>query len=163
MLQLLYGELRRLAAAKLAREQPGQTLQATALVHEAWLRLGGEERGPWASRAQFFAAAAEAMRRILVDSARRKRAARHGGNLERVDIDSVDLAGGLADDDLLAIDEALDRLQLADPTKARLVKLHFFAGLNFEECAEALGVSVPTVKRYWTFARAWLYRELHRH
>jgi len=160
LLPLVYEELRRLAAWRLAQEQPGQTLQATALVHEAWLKLaGGEGERRWNDRTHFFAAAAEAMRRILVDNARRKRCARHGGELERVDLAAVQVAAPVPDEDeVLAVHEALDELTALDPRKAELVKLRFFVGLNFAEAAEVLGVSEVTAKRDWAFARAWLYR-----
>jgi RNA polymerase sigma factor (TIGR02999 family) len=162
LLPLVYDELRKLAAQKMAREAPGQTLQATALVHEAWLRLGGDEQPAWQNRAHFFAAAAEAMRRILIDNARRKKAARHGGQAERValDLDSLELAAGLDDEQLLALHEALERLAAHDAVKAELVKLRFFAGLTMEEAAKVLGLSEPTAKRFWAYARAWLYREI---
>jgi len=160
LLAFLYQELRVLAGQKLARENSGQTLQATALVHEAWLRLGGDQQPPWQNRAHFFAAAAEAMRRILVDNARRKNAARHGGKLERVAIDELELAAPVDDDQLLAIHEALDRLAAHDSLKAELVKLKFFAGLTTEEAAKVLEISEPTAKRYWAYARAWLFREI---
>jgi len=160
LLPLVYDELRRLAACRLANEKPGQTLQATALVHEAWLKLaGGEAKPRWNDRTHFFAAAAEAMRRILVDNARRKRCVRHGGELERVDLAAIQLAAPVADEDeLLAVHEALDELAKVDARKAELVKLRFFVGLNFAEAAEVLGVSEATAKRDWAFARAWLYR-----
>ena len=162
LLPLVYEELRRLAALRLAGEAPGQTLQATALVHEAYVRLVGAGDPGWAGRGHFFAAAAEAMRRILVDAARRKRAARHGGG-RRVAFDDVDMAaaGGDADPlDLLALDEALGRLAAADPAKAELVRLRYFAGLTNEEAAEVLDVSRATVERWWAFARAWLLRAM---
>jgi RNA polymerase sigma factor (TIGR02999 family) len=163
LLPLVYDELRRLAARQLARERPGQTLQATALVHEAYLRLvEGERPGPappWDSRRHFFAAAAEAMRRILVEQARRKRSVRHGGGRRRLDLDeALSLPGPRQD--LLALDEALTRLAEEQPLKAELVKLRFFAGLTMPEAAQALGVSLATAERYWTFARSWLYAEL---
>ena len=161
LLPLIYGELRRLAASKLAGENPGQTLQATALVHEAWLKL--TEADPerlWNNRTHFFAAAAEAMRRILIDNARRKRAIRHGGEMERVNIEDVQVPMVARDEDeLLAVHEALDELAALDPRKAELVKLRFFVGLSFAEAAEALGISEITAKRDWTFARAWLYQK----
>ncbi len=162
LLSLVYDELRKLAAQKMSRETPGQTLQATALVHEAWLRLGGDEQPAWQNRAHFFAAAAEAMRRILIDNARRKKALRHGGPAERValDPDSLELAAGMDDDQLLALQEALERLAAHDAAKAELVKLRFFAGLTMEQAAEVFGFSVPTAKRHWAYARAWLYREM---
>jgi RNA polymerase sigma factor (TIGR02999 family) len=161
LLPLLYNELRRLAEQKMARENSGQTLQATALVHEAWLRLGGDRQPEWKNRAHFFAAAAEAMRRILVDNARRKKAERHGGNFERVNFDGLEVAAATEDDELLAVHEALDRLALHDPLKAELVKLKFFAGLTTEDAAKVLEISEPTAKRYWAYARAWLFREIN--
>jgi RNA polymerase sigma factor (TIGR02999 family) len=162
LLPLVYDELRKLAARKMSREAPGQTLQATALVHEAWLRLGGDQQPQWQNRAHFFAAAAEAMRRILIDNARRKKALRHGGQAERaaLDPDSLELAAGMDDDQLLALHEALDCLAARDAVKAELVKLRFFAGLTMEEAAKALDLSEPTAKRHWAYARAWLYREV---
>jgi RNA polymerase sigma factor (TIGR02999 family) len=165
LLPLVYGELRKLAASKLAREPAGHTLQATALVHEAWLRLGGDAQPRWENRAHFFAAAAEAMRRILIDSARRRRAERHGGGLARVDIDAPGLRlsdEGQADDEMLSVHETLDRLAAHDARKAQLVKLRYFAGLTLEEAAEVLKVAVPTAKRDWAYARAWLFREIQR-
>ncbi len=164
LLPLVYEELRQLAARKMARENPGQTLQATALVHEAWLRLGGDHQPPWQNRAHFFAAAAEAMRRILIDQARRKSAQRHGGQAERVelDLDSLELAAGMDEEQLLALHEALDALAAHDAEKAQLVKLRFFAGLTLVEAAKVLGLSEPTAKRYWAYARAWLYRKITR-
>jgi RNA polymerase sigma factor (TIGR02999 family) len=149
-----------LAAAKLAQERPGQTLQATALVHEAWLRLlGSEERG-WEGRRHFFGAAAEAIRRILVENARRKRRLKHGGQLERVDVAEVEVASPLPDEELLALDEALAKLAHANPKAAELVQLCFFAGLTQAEAGEQLGVSTATAERTWAFARAWLFREM---
>jgi RNA polymerase sigma factor (TIGR02999 family) len=164
LLPLVYDELRRLAAHKMQRENPGQTLQATALVHEAWLRLGGDQQTAWRNRTHFFAAAAEAMRRILIDNARRKKALRHGGGAERVDFDleSLELAAGMDDEQLLALHEALDALSAHDAVKAELVKLRFFAGLTLPEAAKALELSEPTAKRYWAYARAWLYRKMTR-
>jgi RNA polymerase sigma factor (TIGR02999 family) len=164
LLPLVYDELRRLAANKMQRENPGQTLQATALVHEAWLRLGGDHQMAWRNRAHFFAAAAEAMRRILIDNARRKSALRHGGQALRVefDLNTLELAAGMDDTQLLALHEALDGLAVHDAVKAELVKLRFFAGLTLAEAARALDLSEPTAKRYWTYARAWLYREITR-
>jgi RNA polymerase sigma factor (TIGR02999 family) len=159
LLPLVYQELRNLAAQKMAREQPGHTLQATALVHEVWLRLGD---GVFGNRAHFFAAASEAMRRILVESARRKQRLRHGGQLERVDADAVDLPMPLPDDELLALDEALDQLATVDSRAAEVVKLCFFVGLTQEQAAKELGVSVATAERLWSFARAWLFRELQK-
>jgi RNA polymerase sigma factor (TIGR02999 family) len=162
LLPLVYEQLRQLAAHKLANERPGQTLQPTALVHEAWLRLTGNESHQFAGRAHFFAAAAEAMRRILIDRARRRRALRHGGGQERVKLEDVDLPAPVDDDDqLLAINEALEKFAAEDPQKAELVKLRYFVGMTFEEAAQTLGISEPTAKRWWTFARAWLYREVN--
>ena len=160
LLPLLYSELRRLAAYRMAHEAAEHTLQPTALVHEAWLRLVGPGQQTWENRAHFFGAAAEAMRRILIDRARRKRAQRHGGGLQRVDADEVEIAAVVNDEQLLRIDEALDKLGAEDRGKADLVKLRYFAGLSFEETAEVLGVSVPTAKRHWAYARAWLFAEL---
>jgi len=161
LLPLVYEELRKLAAQKLAQEKPGQTLQATALVHEAYLRLVDVERkSQWNSRGHFFAAAAEAMRRILVESARRKGRLKHGGDHCRVEFDATRLAVQVPADDLLALDEALTRLAGRDKQAAELVKLHCFAGLSIEQAAEALGVSPRTAYRNWAFAQAWLYREI---
>jgi RNA polymerase sigma factor (TIGR02999 family) len=154
----VYAELRQMASAKMARERSGQTLQATALVHEAWLRLSD---GVFQSRAHFFGAAAEAMRRILVDRARRKKASKNGGGAEHVDIEEVEIAAPLGNgDEMLAVHEALDRLAAYDSRKAELVKLRYFTGLSFEEVAEVLGISVRTAARDWDFARAWLHREI---
>lgn len=161
LLPLVYEELRKLAAQKLAREDPGQTLQATALVHEAWLRLGGDDQPAWDNRGHFFAAAAEAMRRILIDNARRKQTLRHGGGARRVNLEALDLAAGMADEQLLALNEALDRFAAHDARKAELVKLRFFAGLTNEEAARVLKTSAPTAKRDWAYARAWLFREMN--
>lgn len=161
LLPLVYEELRKLAASRMAREAPGQTLQPTALVHEAWLRLAGNDAPvQFQNRAHFFAAAAEAMRRILIDNARRKRAARHGGGLQRVEIEEIDLAAPANDDELLKFNEALEKFANRDAEKAELVKLRYFAGLTIEEAAMVLGVSEPTAKRHWAYARAWLYREI---
>ena len=165
LLPLVYDELRRLAAARMGRESPGQTLQATALVHEAWLRLGGDQQPDWANRAHFFAAAAEAMRRILIDHARRKLAARHGGQLEKLSASDTgfDLpAGTPADAELLLVNDALDALAAHDPRKAELVKQKYFIGLTLEESAQALGISVRTAKRDWVYARTWLFNEVTR-
>lgn len=164
ILPLVYDELRQLATRRMAQETPGQTLQATALVHEAWLRLGGDLQPAWQNRAHFFAAAAEAMRRILIDNARRKKAARHGGQAERVALDpeSLELAADMTEDQLLALHEALDRLALHDAAKAELVKRRFFTGLTLEEAAQTLGLSEATAKRHWAYARAWLYREIQK-
>jgi RNA polymerase sigma factor (TIGR02999 family) len=161
LLPLVYDELRRLAAARMAEEKPGQTLQATALVHEAYLRLVDVDQAQhWNSRGHFFAAAAEAMRRIVVEAARRKKRARHGGGRERVEFELADLPTRLPADDLLSLDEALTRLTQIDPVKARLVTLRYFAGLTIEQAAAALNISRVTAHRYWTFARAWLHRQM---
>lgn len=160
LLPLVYEELRRLAASKMAQEAPGQTLQPTALVHEAWLRLGGHENQAWNGRPHFFGAAAEAMRRILIDNARRKRALRHGGGQQRMDVHEVEIAVGVMDDELLAVNEALERFAAQDKQKAELVKLRYFTGLTIDEAAEILGVSAPTAKRWWAYARAWLHKEI---
>lgn len=164
LLPLVYGELRRLAAHKMAQEAPGNTLQPTALVHEAWLRLvTPEQQAQFQNRAHFFGAAAEAMRRILVDRAREKKALKRGGrNLERVDLDAVELPSPMPDDELLALDEALDRLATVDTRAAEMVKLCFFVGLTQEEAARELGVSLATAERIWAFARAWLLREVRK-
>ena len=161
ILPLVYDELRKLAAAKMARESPGQTLQPTALVHEAWLRLGGEAQPDWKSRAHFFGAAAEAMRRILIDGARRRRAERHGGSQERLDLTEVEIADASANDtELLAVHEALEKFAAEEPRKAELVKLRYFAGLTLVEAALTLGIPEGTAKRWWTYSRAWLYRTI---
>jgi RNA polymerase sigma factor (TIGR02999 family) len=161
LLVLVYSELRRLAAAKMSHEAPGQTLQPTALVHEAWLRLGGDGQR-WENRAHFFGAAAEAMRRILIERARRKLAARRGPGQERVDMDEIEIAAPTEkDDELLAVHEALDRLATHDARKAELVKLRYFAGLSFAETAEVLGISEATAYRDWEYARAWLHQEIN--
>jgi RNA polymerase sigma factor (TIGR02999 family) len=162
LLPLVYEELRKLAAARMAGESPNQTLQPTALVHEAWLRLTDNESVKWEGRAHFFGAAAEAMRRILIDNARRKRAQRHGGGQQRLDIADVELASAEKDDELLAIDEVLEKLAALDRPKAELVKLRYFAGLTIDEAAPILGISVPTANRWWTYARAWLFQELRK-
>lgn len=166
LLPLVYNELRRLAAQKLAREKPGQTLEATALVHEAYMRLVACGERPdsdaknWDGRGHFFAAVAEAMRRILVEQARRKQRHKHGGGLVRADVDLGDITCPLPDDDILGLDEAITRLAAEDPVRARLVQLRFFVGLSNEEAANVLGISGVTAKRYWRYARAWLHREL---
>jgi RNA polymerase sigma factor (TIGR02999 family) len=161
LLPLVYEELRKLAAHKMALEAPGHTLQPTALVHEAWLRLaGGAEPAPFENRGHFFAAAAEAMRRVLIDSARRKEAHKRGAGLERVNLEDVDLAARADDATLLRVDAALEKLAREDPPSAELVKLRFFAGLTTEQAAAALGISERTARRYWFFARAWLHDEL---
>jgi RNA polymerase sigma factor (TIGR02999 family) len=161
LLPLVYGELRKLAAERMAQEKPGQTLQATALVHEAYLRLVDVKQAEhWNSRGHFFAAAAEAMRRILVESARRKHRLKHGGEHQRVDLESGCVVSEGPSLDLLALDEALTRLAQADPAKAELVKLRFFAGLTMPEAAAVLGISLATAERCWTFAKSWLSAEL---
>jgi len=164
LLPLVYEDLRRLAAQKLLREKPGQTLQATALVHEAYIRLVGSEDPKWDSRGHFFAAAAEAMRRILIENARRKKQIKHGGGRRVSDLDKIDLPVDLPvegpADDLLAMDEALTKLAVEDPVKADLVKLRYFAGLTCEQATESLGISRVTAHRYWTYARAWLHHEI---
>jgi RNA polymerase sigma factor (TIGR02999 family) len=162
LLPLVYEELRRLAAHRMAQEGPGHTLQPTALVHEAWLRLVGDEAPMFANRAHFFGAAGEAMRRILVDRAREKKTLKRGGDLERVNIDAVELLSPMPDDELLALDTALDRLATVDTRAAEMVKLCFFVGLTQEEAARELGVSVSTAERIWAFARAWLLREVRK-
>jgi RNA polymerase sigma factor (TIGR02999 family) len=160
LLPLVYDELRRLAAQRLAHEKPGQTLEPTAFVHEAYLRLVGDRQEQnWDHRGHFFAAAAEAMRRILVDAARRKRAVRHGGGRRRVDLQDCQQVTQ-SPDDVLALDEALTRFAIEEPAKAELVKLRFFGGLSTPEAASALGISVASAERWWAFARAWLYSEL---
>jgi RNA polymerase sigma factor (TIGR02999 family) len=160
LLPLVYEALRRLAAARMASEAPGQTLQPTALVHEAWLQLVGPQPVHWNGRGHFFGAAAEAMRRILLERARKKGRVRHGGHLQRVDLDHVTLATHDTDDVILAIDEALEKLAAESPQKAEIVKLRYFGGLEHAEIAEVLGVSEPTVRRHWAYARSWLYAEL---
>lgn len=161
LLPLVYEELRKVATAKMAHEAPGQTLQPTALVHEAWLRLAGENHS-WASRRQFFSAAAEAMRRILIDRARQRGRIRHGGGLQRAPIEELDLAVTANDDVLVLVNESLDRLAQQDLVGAELIKLRFFAGLSNVEAAEVLGLSERTAKRTWAYARAWLYEEIQR-
>lgn len=161
LLPLVYDKLRALAAQRLAHENPGQTLQATALVHEAYLRLvEGQKLQSWDNRGHFFAAAAEAMRRILIDRARARGAQRRGGAARRLPLDEIQATAPGHDEELLAVDEALTKLESIDPPKAELVKLRYFAGLTIPEAAEALGISVPTANRYWSFARAWLHEEL---
>jgi RNA polymerase sigma factor (TIGR02999 family) len=158
LLVLVYDELRRLAASRIAQEAPGQTLQSTALVHEAWLRLVGDQNPSFKDREHFFRASAEAMRRILIDRARRKKTQRHGGGFQRIDFDAecFDLAAQSAGDHLLVVNEALDKLALEHPVQAELVKLRYFAGMTNEEVSEVMGISVSTVKNYWAFSRAWL-------
>ena len=160
LLPLLYQELRRLAVYKMANEAPGHTLQPTALVHEAWLRLVGNEQPKFANRSHFFAVAAEAMRRILIDRARRKQAQRRGGGQVPVDLDSVEVAAPDSDEQLLAVNEALDKLAAENPQQAELVKLRYFVGLTNEESAKILGISTRSAKYSWTHARAWLYQEI---
>jgi RNA polymerase sigma factor (TIGR02999 family) len=164
LLPMVYAELRQLAAHRLAREAPGQTLQATALVHEAYLRLVGSagERidDRWQGRGHFFAAAAEAMRRIVIDNARHRKRLKRGGGLQRVELEMADLAADVAPDDLLALDEALSALAEKHPQEARLVSLRFFAGLTIQQAADAMGVATSTADRYWAYARAWLYRRM---
>lgn len=164
LLMLVYDELRRLAAAKMGRERSGHTLQPTALVHEAWLRLGGDAQPGWQNRRHFFGAAAEAMRRVLIGNARRKQAARRGDNAEHIDIDSpeIEITSPVHNEDLLRVHEALDCLAAEDPRKAELVKLRYFAGMSIEEAAAILGISDRTAKRDWAFARAWLGATIER-
>lgn len=160
LLELVYAQLHQLAVGKMAREIPGQTLQPTVLVHEAWERLGGEEQPRWENRAHFFGAAAEAMRRILVENARRKRRLKHGGDLRRVDWASLDVADPETPDAVLAVHEALEKLAQHDPVGAKLIELRFFAGLPNIEAARVLGLPERTAKRTWSYARAWLQKEL---
>jgi RNA polymerase sigma factor (TIGR02999 family) len=162
LLPLVYEELRKLAAAKMAHETPNQTLQPTALVHEAWLRLVGAENPRFANRAHFFAAAAEAIRRILIDKARRKRALRHGANQPHVDLDHVEIAAPADDDEVLAVNEALDKLAQQNQVEAELVKLRYFVGMTLEEAAQALNISARTADNYWAHAKAWLFNEIKR-
>ncbi len=160
LLPAIYDELRQLAAQKLSRERPGHTLQATALVHEAYLKLVGAEAYSWKSRTHFFATAAEAMRRILIDNARRKKRLKRGGNQDRLDLDEAQAAIEGPADNILAVDEALSKLAETDPEKAELVKLRYFAGLTIEQAAEALAISPTTAKRHWAYARAWLFKTI---
>ena len=161
LLPLVYEELRKLAAHKMSHEAAGHTLQPTALVHEAWLRLGGGECAQFENRAHFVGAAAEAMRRILIDRARRRLAAKRGGGAAPVDVDEVEIPSPVADDDvLLRLDEALEKFSALEPRKGELVKLRYFVGLSFEEAATALGIAVPTAKQWWAYARAWLAVEM---
>lgn len=162
LLPLVYDELRRLAAHRLAGEAHAHTLQPTALVHEAWLKIAGSDQRTWQGRQHFFAAAAEAMRRILLDRARRRLAAKRGSGAEPLDADELDLPAPAEDDQLLRMNEALTRFATADPLKAELVKLRYFVGFSFEEAAEALGIAVPTAKQWWAYARAWLRVEIAR-
>jgi RNA polymerase sigma factor (TIGR02999 family) len=160
LLPLVYDELRRLASKKMSQEPPGQTLQATALVHEAYIRLVGSEGRNWNSRMHFFYAAAEAMRRILIDNARRKQRLKRGGGQQKIDLEDAEIAIEEPSEDLIALDEALAKLARADKVKADLVKLRYFAGLTLEQTAGILGLSKTTAKRHWTYARAWLYRQI---
>jgi len=160
LLPLVYGELRKLAAKKMAKETPGQTLQPTALVHEAWLRVAGHENQRWDGRGHFFAAAAEAMRRILIDKARRKRTVRHGGGQHRVELEDSAIASPTDEDQLLAVNDALDKLAARNKFEAELVKLRYFVGMTLEESAKVLGISARTADNYWAHARAWLFDEL---
>src|SRR5882724_7280386 len=160
LLDLVYEELRRMAASKMAREAPGQTLQPTALVHEAWLRLVASRNPRFENRAHFFSAAAEAMRRILIDRARSKLAQRHGGGAERIDLDACEFATPEPDDQMIAVHEALDKLAVDYPRQAELVKLRYFGGFTIEETAQLLSISVSTAKNDWTFSRTWLFREI---
>jgi RNA polymerase sigma factor (TIGR02999 family) len=162
LLPLVYEELRHLASRKMSRESPGQTLQATALVHEAYIRLVGLEAQNWKGRTHFFTAAAEAMRRILIENARRKKRLKRGGNRKKVDVDIEDAEPAVAepDEDIVSLNEALEKLALEDPTKAELVKLRYFAGLTVKQAAEILGISQATAERYWSYARVWLFYEI---
>ena len=161
LLPLVYQKLRQVAAEKMNHEASGHTLQATALVHEAWLRVGGEAQG-WQNRWHFFSAAAEAMRRILIDRARSKRAERHGGGLKRVDVDAVEITAPAEEAELFEVHESLDGLAAGHPQKAELVKLRYFVGLTMAEAAEVLGISLATAERHWAIARVWLFREINR-
>lgn len=160
LLPMVYNELRRLAAARMAQESAGQTLQATALVHEAWLRMVGDGDRSWQNRAHFFGAAAEAMRRILIENARRKSRLKRGGGQVRLNIEELELAATTPDDKVLLIDEALARLQVEDPQIARVVTMKYFGGMTNQEAAESLGVTERTVERQWAYAKAWLFRDI---
>ena len=160
LLPLVYDELRRLAARKMSHEQPGQTLQATALVHEAYMRLVGSDDRDWSGRTHFFAAAAEAMRRILIENARRKQRLKRGGPRQRVNLEDADIVIEGPSEDIIALDEALSKLALEDPVKADLVKLRYFAGLTIEQAARILNISRATADRYWSYSRAWLFDEI---
>ena len=162
LLPIVYDELRRLAAQKMAREKPGQTLQATGLVHEAWIKLAGSPEQRWQNRHHFFAAAAEAMRRILIDRARKRNRTRHGHGLERIDLQQIEIAETATDPQLLAVDEALQKLAAESPERAELVNLRYYVGLSIPNAAEALGISESTAKRQWNYIRLWLFKELHR-
>jgi len=161
LLLIVYAELRRLAAHQMARESAGQTLQPTALVHEAWLRLGGDRQPAWENQAHFFGAAAQAMRRILIERARRRDAERRGGGRTHVPLHEIELGGAANDPHLLEVNEALERFARREPQKAELVRLRYFIGLQLDETARVLGISEATAKRWWVYARAWLYRELN--
>ena len=163
LLPVVYEELRKLAAARMAHERPGQTLQPTALVHEAWLRLVGERNQSWQNRRHFFSAAAEAMRRILIERARRRMRQKHGGSLQRVNLDEIDLAATTDDQSLVLVNESLERLQQVDPVGAELIRLRFFAGLSNVAAAELLGLPERSAKRVWAYARAWLYEDIRKH
>ena len=160
LLAVVYNELRRTAAHKMARESSGHTLQPTALVHEAWLRLGGDQQPLWQNRGHFFAAAAESMRRILIDHARHRQTLRQGGGQQRINVDDLELAAEVDDNQLLAVHDHLDQFAGVDPKKAELVKLRYFTGLSIEEAAEIMGISVPTANRWWAFSRAWLFQAM---
>jgi len=160
LLELVYDELRHLASAKMAQQAPGQTLQPTALVHEAWLRLVGDKNPTFRNSTHFFAAAAEAMRHILIDRARRKQTERHGGRFERVEIEEFELAAPSPDDELLAVHEVLDAFSVQYPVQAELVKLRYFAGMTNEEASQVLGISLSTLNNYWNFSRAWLFKQI---
>lgn len=162
LLPLVYEELRRLAAARMSKESSGQTLQATALVHEAWMRLTGGSRKKWENRAHFFAAASEAMRRILIENARKKSRLKRGGHLERTEMGELDLAAAPSDEMILLVDEALQRFKLEDPEKEKIVVMKFFGGLTNDEVAETLGVTERTVERQWAYAKAWLFRDIRK-
>ena len=160
LLPLVYDELRQLAARKMAGESGTQTLQPTALVHEAWLRLGGDEQPTWENRTHFFCAAAEAMRRILIDRARSKQAIRHGGDQQRLNVDEVEIVAPMQNDELLAVNEALERFSQHAPQKAELVKLRYFAGMGLKEAGQIVGISEPTAVRWWTYSKTWLYQAI---
>lgn len=162
LLPLVYEELRRLAARKISQEKPGQTLQATALVHEAYIRLIGSENQDWSGRTHFFTAAAEAMRRILIDNARRKQRLKHGGDRQRIELRDVDIVIEGPSTDLIALDEALNKLAKEDSVKSDLIKLRYFAGLTIEQSADILGISRATAERYWSYSRAWLFHEINK-
>lgn len=162
LLPLVYEELRHLAAQKMSQERPGQTLQATALVHEAYIRLVGSDNRDWSGRTHFFAAAAEAMRRILIENARRKQRLKHGGARQKIDLEDVGIVIEGLSEDIVAMDEALTKLALEDPVKADLVKLRYFAGLTIEQAAKILDISKATADRYWSYSRAWLFDEINK-